>query len=57
MFLSPPELAKRYHVPEATVYQWRYKGYGPRAIKIGRHLRYDVAECERWERELAARAS
>ena len=51
MFLTPEELAERYGVPLATVYQWRHKGYGPTGIKVGRHVRYSVTECERWEAE------
>lgn len=49
-YLSPEELAERYQVPVATVYQWRTKGYGPRGIKIGRHVRFALPEVERWEK-------
>lgn len=50
-WLTPEQLAERFGVPLATVYGWRTKGYGPQGAKIGRHLRYPVAEVERWERE------
>ena len=40
-------------VPVSTLYQWRHRRIGPRAAKVGRHLRYDPAEVRSWllERE------
>lgn len=35
-------------VPVDTLYGWRNRGIGPRAHKVGRHLRYDPAEVRRW---------
>jgi excisionase family DNA binding protein len=35
-------------VPVSTLYQWRHHRTGPRAYKIGRHLRYDPAEVRGW---------
>jgi predicted DNA-binding transcriptional regulator AlpA len=35
-------------VPVATLYQWRYKGTGPKGGLVGRHLRYRWAEVEKW---------
>ncbi len=35
-------------VPVGTLYQWRYKGYGPPAWKVGKQLRYDAAAVRRW---------
>lgn len=35
-------------VPVNTLYQWRYRGQGPRARKVGRHLRYDPADVRAW---------
>ncbi len=45
---SAEELASFLKVPVATVYQWNHKGTGPRAAKIGKHLRYSVADVEAW---------
>lgn len=28
-------------VPVGTLYQWRHRGEGPPAIRLGRYLRYD----------------
>jgi excisionase family DNA binding protein len=36
------------NVPVGTLYQWRHKGYGPPAWRIGRSLRYDAAAVRRW---------
>ncbi len=35
-------------VPPATLYQWRKRHYGPRAGRVGRHLRYEPAEVRAW---------
>jgi len=48
-------VAAHYGVPEATVRKWRHMGTGPVGVKFGRHVRYSVAELERWEREQAVR--
>ena len=50
--LTTEELAAFLKVPRATIYGWRYEGGGPPCLKIGRHLRFRVADVERWlERE------
>lgn len=51
--LSTEQLAKALQVPITTLYQWRYKREGPPAMRVGRHLRYRMADVERWltERE------
>jgi len=56
-FLTVDELAERYQVPVATVRYWRNRGTGPKAVKIGRFIRYPFADVVAWERELAAAAS
>lgn len=35
-------------VPVATLYQWRYRRTGPRACRVGRHLRYRAADVRAW---------
>jgi excisionase family DNA binding protein len=35
-------------VPVETLYRWRKFGGGPRAGRVGRHLRYDPAEVRAW---------
>ena len=46
--MNPQQLADYVKVPLATVYAWRYRGDGPRASKVGRHLRYRRADVDRW---------
>jgi predicted DNA-binding transcriptional regulator AlpA len=36
------------HIPVGTLYQWRHRGYGPPAWRLGRSLRYDAAAVRRW---------
>ncbi len=54
-WLSNEDLAERYGVPLATIRKWRHEGTGPRGVRLGRHVRYSVVECERWETEQAAK--
>lgn len=42
------EVAEYLDVPVQTIYAWNSRGIGPRAIKVGRHLRYRWAEVDRW---------
>jgi len=49
--LTPGDLAEREGVPLKTVYQWNSKGTGPRYMKIGRHVRYRLADVIAWENE------
>lgn len=43
-------------VPVATLHQWRHKGTGPRASKVGRWLRYRWDDVEKWLDEQAKAA-
>lgn len=52
--LSPEEVAAYYGVPVATLYQWRHQGKGPRASKVGRHLRYRTEDVESYLNATAA---
>jgi hypothetical protein len=47
--LTNEELAERANVTIATVRGWRYHGNGPRALKLGRHVRYRLADVLAWE--------
>jgi len=48
--LSTSELATFLGVPVATIYAWRQKGYGPKGIRIGRHVRYRKEDVDTWLR-------
>jgi predicted DNA-binding transcriptional regulator AlpA len=49
-FLTLDELAERYQLPVATVRYWRNHGKGPKAVKIGRYVRYRFEDVLAWER-------
>jgi predicted DNA-binding transcriptional regulator AlpA len=53
--LSPESVAAFLSIPVKTLYQWRYKGVGPRGLRIGRHLRYLPADVEAWLKEVQER--
>jgi hypothetical protein len=44
--LTPQDLAAFLRIPVKTLYQWRYQGIGPTAIRVGRHLR---CRQDRWQ--------
>ena len=44
------ETAAYLQIPKATLYQWRYLGTGPKAGRVGRHLRYDPEDVKAWFR-------
>jgi len=48
------EAAAFLRVPVGTLYQWRHRRTGPRASKVGRHLRYHPADVRAWLEEQAA---
>ncbi|MFB9181353.1 helix-turn-helix transcriptional regulator [Dactylosporangium sucinum] len=49
--MSIDEVAALLRVPKGTLYQWRSKRKGPKARKVGRHLRYDPADVQAWFRD------
>ena len=46
--LSTDEVARLLVVPVATLYTWRYKGTGPKAYRVGKHLRYRLSDVLAW---------
>lgn len=46
--LSVGDLADYLQVPRNTLYQWRHHGVGPRALRIGKYLRYRRSDVEAW---------
>jgi predicted DNA-binding transcriptional regulator AlpA len=41
-------------VPVGTLYQWRHRGLGPPAVRLGKHLRYQAAAVRAWVAEQVA---
>jgi predicted DNA-binding transcriptional regulator AlpA len=48
---TPEEVAHFLGVPIHTLYRWRYLGTGPKAGRVGRHLRYLPADVIAWFRQ------
>lgn len=48
--LSAEDLAEREGVPLQTVYGWNKTRTGPQYMKIGRHVRYRLADVVAWEK-------
>ncbi len=51
---SVQDVSRFLQVPVATLHQWRYLGTGPKAYRVGKHLRYDPADVKAWLDTLAA---
>jgi predicted DNA-binding transcriptional regulator AlpA len=49
--ITTAELAAFLSLPAKTLRDWRYTGVGPRALRIGRHVRYEPSEVRRWLQE------
>jgi excisionase family DNA binding protein len=46
--LSVSELAEYLGVPLSTIYLWRVRGEGPPGFKVGKQVRYRVADVANW---------
>lgn len=46
--LDVGELAAYLGVPVSTVYDWRTRGFGPRAYRFGKHLKFAVSDVRIW---------
>lgn len=53
--LSTQEVARILTVPVTTLYCWRYKGTGPKAFRVGKHLRYRLEDVLTWLDQLGER--
>lgn len=57
---TPEEVAQYLQKPVRTLEQWRYRGKGPRFVKVGRDVRYrwdDVEDPNRWLDQQASKAA
>jgi excisionase family DNA binding protein len=48
---TPQELAAYLDVPVSTLYDWRWRGEGPRGFRAGKHIRYLRSDVEQWIRQ------
>ena len=46
---TPAELAARYGVTELTLKNWRWRGEGPKSVRIGRQPLYPASEVAAYE--------
>lgn len=46
--LSVSELSALVQVPVPTIYKWRATGRGPRALRVGKHLRFRMSDVDAW---------
>jgi excisionase family DNA binding protein len=47
-WLTPTEICSELQIPLQTFYQWRSRGVGPHAYRIGKHLRVSQTDFEAW---------
>jgi len=45
---SIKDVADYFGVPVSTIYQWRYRGYGPPGKRVGRYVRYREEDVIDW---------
>ncbi|AXB45381.1 helix-turn-helix transcriptional regulator [Amycolatopsis albispora] len=50
---TPDDLAEFLGIPEKTLREWRTKNYGPRWVKMGKHVRYLPDAVQAWVSQLA----
>lgn len=50
MNLTPQQVADRLQIQVETLYHWKLRGQGPKWFKVGRLLRYRLADIEAYER-------
>ncbi|HEY3609832.1 MAG TPA: helix-turn-helix domain-containing protein, partial [Pseudonocardiaceae bacterium] len=53
---SPSDLSAFLIIPEKTLREWRYKGYGPPWRKLGKHVRYEPDAVKSWFDQLTSEA-
>jgi len=46
--LTPDDVVAEWKIPKPTLYRWRTTGYGPPALRVGKHLRYRRSDLEGW---------
>ena len=49
--LTPKDLSARWHIATRTLDNWRWRGEGPRYLKIGGRVVYRIEDVEAYEVE------
>lgn len=47
-WLTIGDLSKELGIPKQTIYRWRTEGKGPRAHKLGSHVRFAREDVDAW---------
>lgn len=47
-YLEPKELADELKIPASNLAKWRLYGGGPPFLKLGKNVRYERVDVERW---------
>jgi hypothetical protein len=53
--LTQEQLAEFLQVPVRTIEGWRSRSYGPRFLRVGRHVRYRPGSIAAWLDEMGTR--
>ncbi len=57
-WMTIQEVADHYRRPVKTLYDWRYRGFGPKAVRVGARLLYKRETVLEWlERQESVGAS
>lgn len=51
-YLTREEVARYYRTTVDVIRYWRYTGYGPKGVRIGRRVLYPESEIKRFDKEL-----
>lgn len=46
--MTTDELSQYLQIPRATIYRWRQDRVGPKAVRVGKHLRWRRTDVDRW---------
>lgn len=46
--LTPSQLSRKLMVPKTTLAFWRTTNQGPKFLKVGRHIRYNIQDVNDW---------
>ena len=53
-YMTTAELAELVRAPDSTVRYWRHCGKGPKSLRLGKRVLYDVDEVRAWLKKLEA---
>lgn len=54
--LTIDQLAEQLQVSKKTIYDWNYRGVGPRRIKVGRGCRWHPRDVAAWQSKRQVKA-